>query len=134
MAAAIPDSVREQLSGTHFWHLATLNEDGSPTSSPVWAHVDDRHVLINTAIGRLKERNARRDPRVAISMIDFDNPYDPTEIRGTVVEFVEGKPAEDSIDSLAKKYLGQDVYPYRQPGEHRVLLRIEPTKVVAPSG
>ena len=99
----------------------------------MWVDVDDGQVIVNTAIGRLKERNVRRDPRVALSMTDFENPYDWAEIRGRVVELVEGEPAEATIDALAKKYLDQDSYPFRQPGERRVIMRIEPTRVLQPS-
>lgn len=130
--AAIPDGVRAKLEQKTFWHLATINEDGSATSTPVWVDVDRGQVIVNTAIGRLKERNVRRDPRVALSMTDFENPYDWAEIRGRVVEFVEGEPAEATIDALAKKYIDQDRYPFRQPGERRVTMRIEPTRVLQP--
>ena len=130
--AAIPEGVRAKLEQKTFWHLATINEDGSATSTPVWVDVDRGQVIVNTAIGRLKERNVRRDPRVALSMTDFENPYDWAEIRGRVVEFVEGEPAEATIDALAKKYIDQDRYPFRQPGERRVTMRIEPTRVLQP--
>jgi len=128
------DDVRDKLGEANFWHLVTLNEDGTPTTTPVWVDVDDGHVIVNTAIGRRKERNARRDPRVALSAHDKENPYSWIEIRGKVVEFVEGEQADESINRLAKKYLGEDVYPFRQPGEQRVILRIEPTQVIAPQG
>lgn len=128
------DDVRDKLGEANFWHLVTLNEDGAPTTTPVWVDVDDGHVIVNTAIGRRKERNVRRDPRVALSTTDKENPYSWTEIRGRVVEFVEGEQADDSINRLAKKYLGEDVYPFRQPGEQRVILRIEPTQVIVPQG
>lgn len=128
------DDVRAKLEEANFWHFATLNDDGTPTTTPVWVDVDDGHVIVNTAIGRRKERNVRRDPRVALSTTDKENPYSWTEIRGTVVEFVEGEAAEDSIDRLAKKYIGEDVYPWRRPGERRVILRIEPTQVIVPQG
>lgn len=131
--AGISDAVREKLEAANFWHLTTLNEDGAPTSTPVWVAVDDDVVIVNTAIGRRKEKNVRRDPRVALSYHDHENPYAWMEIRGKVVEFVEGEPADRSIDSLAKKYLGQDTYPYRTPEERRVILRIEPTQVIVPS-
>lgn len=131
--AAIPDSVRDKLEQANFWSFVTLNDDGSPTATPVWVDVDDGHVIVNTAAGRRKERNVRRDPRVALTMYEPENPYAWVEIRGRVVEFVEGELADRSIDSLAKKYLGQDTYPYRTPDERRVLLRIEPDKVIVPS-
>lgn len=131
--ARIPDAVRGKLKDQNFWHLATINEDGSPTSTPVWADVDGDVVLVNTARGRRKERNVHRDPRVTLSMIEKENPYSWVEIRGRVTEIIEGSPADASIDSLAKKYLNQDVYPFRKPGEDRILLRIEPTSVIVPS-
>lgn len=131
--AQIPDAVRDKLNEPHFWHLVTLNEDGTAASTPVWAHVDGDDVIVNTALGRVKEQNVRRDPRVTLSMHENDNPYSWIEIRGKVRELVEGQPAEDSIDALAKKYLNQDVYPFRQPGERRVILRIEPLSVIVPS-
>lgn len=131
--AEIPNAVRERLENRNYWHLATQNEDGSLTTTPVWADVDDGYVIVNTAIGRRKERNVRRNPVVALSMTDRDNDHSWIEIRGRVVEFVEGPAAEDSIDAFAKKYLGLDSYPFRAPGEQRVLLRIEPTQVILPS-
>ncbi len=131
--ADIPEAVRSRLTGRNYWHLATQNEDGTLTTTPVWADVDGGYVLVNTAIGRRKERNVRQNPTVAMSMTDRDNANSWVEIRGRVVEFIEGATADDSIDALAKKYLGVDGYPFRAPGERRVLLRIEPTQVILPS-
>jgi PPOX class probable F420-dependent enzyme len=125
----LPAFVREKLTERSFWQLVTINPDGSPTATPVWADVDGSHVLVNTALGRLKERNARRDPRVAVAMTDRDDPYTWIEIRGRVVEFVEGARADASIDRLSQKYLGLDRYANRSTGEERVILRIEPTFV-----
>ena len=71
----IPAHVREALEAKNFWQFVTINADGSPSATPVWASVDGDHVMVNTAIGRLKERNVRRDPRVALAMIDRENPY-----------------------------------------------------------
>jgi PPOX class probable F420-dependent enzyme len=127
--AEIPDFVRSKLRAQSFWQLATINPDGSPTATPVWAEVDGDHVIVNTAIGRLKERNVRRDPRVALALVDRDDPYTWIEIRGRVVEFVEGEQADQSIDRLSGKYLGLERYTSRAPGEQRVILRIEPTFV-----
>jgi PPOX class probable F420-dependent enzyme len=126
----IPEVVHAKLKERSFWQLATVNDDGSPTATPVWADVEDGHVLVNTAIGRRKERNVRRDPRVALATVDAANPYSWIEIRGRVVEFVEGTPADDSINRLTRKYLGRDDFDARDPGERRVLLRIEPTRVL----
>jgi PPOX class probable F420-dependent enzyme len=126
----IPAEVRAQLEAKNFWQFVTINADGSPTATPVWAGVDGDIVLVNTAIGRLKERNVRRDPRVALAMVDRENPYAWIEIRGRVVEAVEGEEADRTIDGFSQKYLGLDRYAARKPGEQRVLLRIEPTRIL----
>lgn len=127
--AAIPDDVRARLEGANFWLLATLNPDGQPQVNPMWVDVEGDQVVVNTAIGRRKEANLRRDPRLTIATTDAENPYAYTEIRGRVVQFVEGDEAEASIDKLAKKYLDQDTYPYRTEGERRVKLLVEPTRI-----
>lgn len=126
----IPRSVRRKLEEKSFWHFVTVNDDGQPTATPVWADVDGEYVIVNTAVGRRKEKNVRREPRVALSMVDLDNPYSWVEIRGRVVEFIEGPDADDSIDALTKKYLDLDEYPNRYRGETRVILRIEPTQIL----
>jgi PPOX class probable F420-dependent enzyme len=125
----IPEFVRAKLRERTFWQFVTINPDGSPAATPVWIDVDGDQVLVNTAIGRRKERNARRDPRVALGFVDRDDPYTWIEIRGRVMEFVEGEAADDSIDRLSNKYLGLEQYANRAPGERRVILRIEPTFV-----
>jgi len=125
----LPDAVRKKLEAPSFWHVATLNADGSPQVTPMWVDVEGDHVIFNTAVGRVKEENLRRDPRVSLSHIDTENPYDRVEIRGRVVEFIEGDEAWSCMDRLAKKYLGVDVYPWRIPGERRVIMRVAPTRV-----
>jgi PPOX class probable F420-dependent enzyme len=125
----LPPFVRQKLTEQTFWQFVTINPDGSPAATPVWIDVDDEHVLVNTAVGRRKERNVRRDPRVALALVDRDDPYLWIEIRGRVAEFDEGPAADASIDRLAGKYLGLERYATRAPGERRVLLRIEPTSV-----
>jgi len=102
--------------------------DGSPQVTPVWCDFDGAHVLVNSARGRVKDRNMRRDPRVALVILDPDNPYRYLEVRGRVVEITEDG-AEAHIDRLAQKYLGVERYPYRQPGEVRVLYKIRPERV-----
>lgn len=111
--------------------LATVMPDGSPQVTPVWvdAEPDGSHVLINSAEGRLKTRNTERDPRVAVSVVDAQNPYRFAIIRGEIVER-RHEGADAHIDALAKKYLGQDSYPFRQPSEQRVILRIKPHHVL----
>jgi len=128
MSATLSEGVKKLFLAPNFAHLATLMSDGSPQVTPVWVDIDGDRILVNTAEGRSKPRNVRRDPRVAISVHSQENPYSSAFIRGRVVEIThEG--ADEMIDSLAKKYLGQDRYPYRQPGEQRVILAIEPEHV-----
>jgi PPOX class probable F420-dependent enzyme len=93
----LPPNVRQKLEQRNFWQFVTLNEDGAPTATPLWVHVDDEHILVNTGSGRRKERNVRRDPRVALALVDVDDPYSWIEIRGRVVDFVTGKEADDSL-------------------------------------
>jgi PPOX class probable F420-dependent enzyme len=111
-----------------FANLGTLMSDGSPQVTPVWFDYDGHHIRINSALGRVKDKNIRRDPRVSLAILDPDNPYRYIQIRGKVVDITQ-KGADDHIDSLAQKYLGQAKYPYRQPGEVRVLYKIEPETV-----
>lgn len=126
--AAIPDKFLDLFKKKAFAHLATLMPDGSPQVSPVWVDYDGRHVIINTAKGRVKDRNMRRDPRVSLDVQDPDNPYRHLSIRGRVAEITEDGAADASIDQLSKKYLGMDRYPGRQPGEVRVMYKIEPER------
>jgi PPOX class probable F420-dependent enzyme len=131
MAEQLPDKYADLLSNKKaFGNLGTLNSDGSPQVTPVWVDYDGKHVRVNSARGRLKDRNIARDPRVSLSIQDPENPYRYLEIRGKVVEATE-KGADDHINSLAKKYLGKDIYPFRQPGEKRVIYKIEPHKFSA---
>jgi PPOX class probable F420-dependent enzyme len=125
---ALSDKIKQVLGKKAFAHLATVMPDGSPQVSPVWVDVDGNTILINSAEGRLKDQNVRNDKRVALSLTDPDNPYHAVMIRGRVVEITNAS-ADQHIDKMAKKYLGQDKYPYRQPGEKRVLYRIEPERI-----
>ncbi len=127
MAAEIPAQFRDLFQKKAFAHLATLGRDGSPQVNPVWVDFDGRHVRINSARGRAKDRNMRRTARVALSIQDPDNPYRYLEVRGRVIE-VTTSGAEAHIDALAKKYLGLDTYPHRRPGEQRVIYKIEPQR------
>ena len=113
-----------------FGHLATLLPNGTPQTSPVWVDFDDTHVLVNSARGRLKDKNMRQRPQVALSIQDPDYPYRYLEVRGRVVEITE-QGADEHIDRLAKRYLGLDRYPYRQPGEVRVIYKIKPERTSA---
>jgi len=111
-----------------FCHLATVGTDGRPQVTPVWCDFDGTHVRINTARGRVKDRNLKANPRVALTAQDPDNPYRYVQVRGRVSEMTE-KGADAHIDALAKKYMGKDKYPYRQPGEVRVMVKITPESV-----
>jgi PPOX class probable F420-dependent enzyme len=124
--ASIPEGFQDLFQKKAFGQLATLMPDGSPHVSPVWIDYDGRYVIVNTAKGRVKDRNMRRDPRVGMDIMDPDNPYRHLSIRGRVVEITE-EGADQHIDKMAKKYLNLDRYPNRQPGEVRVLHKIEPT-------
>jgi PPOX class probable F420-dependent enzyme len=101
--------------------------DGSPQVTPVWFDVEGDLIRVNSARGRVKDRNMRRNARVALSILDPDNAYRYLGIRGRVVEVTE-QGADAHIDALARKYIGQD-YPFRQPGEVRVTYKIRPERV-----
>jgi PPOX class probable F420-dependent enzyme len=128
MAAAIPDEAKHLLENKDFAHVATLNADGSPQVSAVWIGSDGDLVTFNTAEGRVKTNNLHRDGRVAISIADQANPYENLIIQGKVVDITTDG-ADDDIDALAKRYMDADSYPFRQPGEQRVIVKIEPEKV-----
>ena len=118
------------LQGPNFAHLVTLNDDGSPQVTPLWIDVDDQgHVLVNSAVGRKKDRNIRRDPRVALSIHAQDDPYTWTSINGTVVSIESGEEAEAHIDRLNQKYHDGERWEY-VPGSVRVIYRIRPDRIV----
>jgi PPOX class probable F420-dependent enzyme len=123
----IPASHLDLFKKKAFAHLATLMADGNPQSTPVWVDYDGKNVVINTAEGRQKDKNMQRDGRVALSISDPDNPYRYLEVRGHVVERTHTG-ADQHIDAMAKKYLGQDKYPYRRPGEVRVVYKVAPER------
>ena len=127
--ATIPQTHADLLTTRpSFANLATLNADGSPQVTPVWVDYDGTHVIINTAQGRMKAKNLAREPRVALSIADPDNPYRYLGIQGRVVEMTAAG-GDAHIDKMAKKYLGKDTYPYRTPDEKRVIVKIAPDKV-----
>lgn len=130
MAATVPDEYGDLLKKPAFAHLATLMKDGSPQVTPVWCDYDGTHVRVNSAKERLKDKNMRRDKRVALSIQDPDNPYRYMAIRGTVEQITQDG-ADAHIDALAKKYLGKERYPFRAPGEVRVIYRIRPDRVAS---
>jgi PPOX class probable F420-dependent enzyme len=128
MAEQIPEAFRDILDKRGFAHLATPMKDGSPQVTPVWFDYDGSHIRVNSAKGRLKDKNMRRDQRVALSIQDPDNPYRYIAIRGAVEEITENG-ADAHIDALAKKYLDKERYPFRGPGEVRVTYKIRPEKI-----
>ena len=130
MAATLPDSYKDLFQKRAFGSFTTLMPDGSPQTTPVWVDLVDGDVIVNTALGRQKDKNVRKDPRVAVTLIDPDNPYRYLEIRGRVAEVTQDG-ADKHIDKMAKKYLGQDKYPWARPGEHRVLIKITPERFSA---
>ena len=125
MAGSIPEKYTDLFQKRAFASLGTLMPDGRPQVTPVWVDYDGEHVLFNSAKGRQKDRNVRRDPRVSLAIIDPENPYRYLEIRGKVVEITE-QGADAHIDKMAKKYLGVDKYPYAQASEVRVIYKIQP--------
>jgi PPOX class probable F420-dependent enzyme len=127
MASLDDPGVRELLETPNHAVVATSNADGSIHSAVAWVDVEDGALAVNSAVGRVWPSNLERDPRVTVLVLDQANPYEYVEIRGTATPTTEG--ADEHIDRLAKKYLGQDTYPYRQPGEQRVKFLIAPSRV-----
>ncbi len=128
MSDQIPSNFRDLFDKKAFGQLGTIMKDGSPQVTPVWVDYDGKHVRVNSALGRVKDKNIRRNPNVAITLQDPDNPYRYLSIKGKVEEITQDG-ADAHIDSLAKKYLDKDKYPLRQPGEVRVMYKIRPERV-----
>ena len=126
--ASITPEIAKLFQGKNLVSLATLMEDGSPHVAPVWVDIDGNTILINTAVGRVKEKNLKRDKRVALSIFDHQNPYHMVSIRGIVTD-ITTQGADEHIDKLAKKYFGLDKYPYHSPDEKRVIVKIKPEKI-----
>ena len=128
MAATFEDKSRALLEAPNFCHVATLRKDGTPHVVPVWVDLEGDEVLLNTAEGRAWPTNARRDPRVTLTVQNLENPYEYVSIRGHVAEDTHDG-ADDHIDRLAKKYLDKNSYPFRQEGEQRVTFKVTPDEV-----
>ena len=124
----IPANYMDLFKKPAFASLATLNPDGSPQVTPVWVDFDGKNVLVNTAKGRVKHRNLERNPRVALTIADPENPYRYLGIQGRVTEMTETG-ADAHIDRMAKKYLNKDKYPFRQPGEKRLVVRTKVDRI-----
>ena len=108
--------------------VGTANQDGSPQVTPVWTHLENDYITFNTARGRAKERNLRRDPRIGLSIAASEDPMDKVDVIGRVVDMIEGDEADRQIDDLSEKYIGQRPYPWRR-GETRVKVLVEPIRV-----
>ena len=128
MSNSIPEICQDLFKKQAFAHLATLMPNGTQQITPVWCDYDGTHIRINSARGRVKDRNMRLNPHVALEIMDPDNPYRYLAVRGRVVEITEDG-ADAHIDLLAKKYLGVDRYPRRAADEVRVLYKIQPEHV-----
>ena len=128
MADKIPEAFKDLFAKVAYANLATVMPDGSPQVTPVWFDYDGECLRINSAKGRIKDKNMRRNKRVAVSIQDPDNAYRYLAVRGNVEEITE-EGADAHIGSLAKKYLDKEKYPFRGPGEVRVIYKIRPEKV-----
>jgi PPOX class probable F420-dependent enzyme len=127
MAIKLPQSVKKILEDKAYGHVITTNQDGRPQVTMVWLDVDGDEVLFNTAEGRLKPTNLRRDPRVTVSVQDRNDPQAYMTIHGKASVSEAG--ADAHIDKLAKRFLGADKYPFRRPGEKRLVVRIKPDRI-----
>jgi PPOX class probable F420-dependent enzyme len=125
--ATLTEKQAQLLLDRNFGSIATVNADGSPHVTPVWVDWDGEAVLVNTLRGRVKERNIARHPRVEILVYNLENPYQYVRVSGNA-ELVEEN-AEEHIDTLTQKYMGEDRYPWRAPGDTRVIVRVRPDRV-----
>lgn len=123
----IPAGYKDLLESTALAHIATIGPHGEPQVNPVWFDWDGEHVRFSQTKTRQKYRNLQRDPRIALSIVDPQNPYRYLEVRGRVVG-IEEDPDRAFINAMAKKYLGQDVYPWHRPGDERVVILVEPER------
>src|SRR5919198_6498576 len=125
MTAELTPALEQLLKEASYGQLATLMPDGAPHLTQVWLDTDGTHILVNTVASHQKVKNVRRDPRVAINVHDPARPYRIANIRGRVVELTTDG-ADAHIDLLARRHLGVDSYPFRRPGQQRILLKIDP--------
>jgi PPOX class probable F420-dependent enzyme len=127
MSSLSDPEVQQLLSEPNYAVVSTLNEDGSILSTIVWVSADDGEVAVNSAVGRRWPTNLSRDPRITLLVYEAGNPYNFVEIRGTATGSTDG--ADEHIDRLAKKYIGQDTYPFRRPGEQRIKFVVSPATI-----
>lgn len=128
MAQAIEGRVAELLEAKNFVHVGTVRQNGKPHIVPVWVDHEDGKVVLNTAEGRAWPANVRRNGNATLNVMNLENPYEYVEIEADLVEDTQDG-ADEHINAMAKKYLGEDEYPFRQDGEQRVILRLAPTKI-----
>ena len=126
--SVIPEKYADLLQSKALAHVATIGPKGEPQNNPVWFGWDGNNVLFSQIKTRQKYRNLKRDPRIALSIVDPNNPLRYLEIRGKVVR-IDEDPDRHCINSMAKKYLGKDVYPWHRPGDERVVVVVEPEHV-----
>ncbi len=131
MAEKLTEKQKGLLDETQYGVVTTLMTDGSPQTTTVWVDHDGENVTFNTAHGRLKIRNLERDPRLSVGIVDRESPWEKVLVVRGRAELVDAG-ADEHIDRLAKKYLGQDRYPFRQPGERRVTVRVLADKITSP--
>ena len=124
----LTEKARRLVDAPNIAFLATLDPDGAPHVSPVWIDREGDTLRVNTVVGHLKDRNMRRDPRVAVALTDRDDVFQRVSIRARVAEIVEDGEADRHLDGLARKYVGTDTYTDRKPGERRVLYRLAPVR------
>lgn len=123
----IPESHADLLNSKALAHVATIGPDGTPQNNPVWFDYDGTHLRFSQTTGRQKYRNLKAQPAVALSIVDPANPYRYLEVRGVVAEIVDDE-GNAFIDSMAQKYIDQPQYPWHQPGDHRVVVKVSPVK------
>jgi len=128
MSASIEGRSRELLEDKNFAHVVTLGRDGTPHTVVAWVNLDGDEVLVNSAEGRDWPANLKRDPRIWLTVVNLQNPYEYVKIEGQAIE-VTPEGGDEHIDALAKKYLDADRYPFRAPGEVRLKIRIRPDRV-----
>jgi PPOX class probable F420-dependent enzyme len=128
MSIELSEKAKGLLKGKNFANVATVRKDGSPQVSPIWVDFDGTHIILNSEEKRAKVKNLKRDPRVAVSVFNHENPYEYVQISGHVVE-ITAKGGAEGIDKMAQKYLGQEKYPWNKPGDIRVVIRIDPEKI-----
>jgi PPOX class probable F420-dependent enzyme len=128
MSQTIAGRAEELLKAKNFCVVSTLRPDGSVHAAPVWVDVQDGQPVLNTAEGRAWPNNLERDPRVTLTVQNMENPYEYVTVRGRIGERTTTG-ADEHIDALAMKYMGVESYPLRQPGEQRVIIRVDPEYV-----